>query len=350
MPTCIYCFRERGRDGFSREHVIHRAFGGFQGSLTLAPRRNPAVCADCNQAFGETIDLAFTRDSYEAFRRLMAGDYSRAHIGRLLRGRVRFTLPESHALGPLHVEFDEAPDGSPALVLVPQVRFRSLGGRFICIPEAELERRDPRAIPDLDRNEVAVFSSSEAAEERLKGRLVDLGFVPPEWKAVTDLPRGGRAEVDLDIAWAVDALVARAAAKIGFNYLAFAVGAEFCLRPDFDPIRRFVREGAGERRTFVEVSHEPILAHDHAQVRHTEGHLLTVGWGGGPSGRMAGHLVAQVSLYNETTYRIHLCRQFSGIWRDVASGHHYDLEKKRVERLGRSRLVRPVTLRPVIWT
>lgn len=350
MPTCIYCCRERDLNGFSREHVIHRAFGGFRGSLTLAPRRNPAVCADCNQAFGNTIDLSFTRDSYEAFRRVMAGDYSRAPIRRLLRRRLRFTLPESHTLGPLHVEFDQAPDDSPAMLLVPQVRFRTLSGRFICIPEADLERRDPRSIPDLDRDQVAIFSSSPDAEERLKSRLAELGFIPAEWKPVQDLPQRGRGDIDFDVAWAVDAVVARAAAKIGFNYLAFTMGAEFCLRAEFNPIRHFIREGGGEWRTFVEVSHEPILVHDHPQVRHTRGHLLTVGWDSAGGGRLAGHLVAQVSLYNEVTYRIHLCRHFDGIWIDIASGHHYDLEARRVEPLGRTRLVRPAAFRPVLWS
>lgn len=350
MPRCIYCSRDLGLDGFSREHVVHRAFGSFDGNLTLAPRRNPAVCAGCNQAFGDTIDLAFTRDSYEAFRRLMAGEYSRAPVRRLLRRRLRVSLPESHPLGPLHAEFDDAPDGSPALVPVPQVRFRTLGGRFICIPESDLERRDPRTIPDLDRGEVAIFSPSPEAEERLKARLAALGFVPAEWKPVPGLPQRGRGEIDLDIRWAVDSLIARATAKIGFNYLAYAQGAEFCLRSEFDPIRRFVREGTGEWKSFVDVSHEPILAQDHPQVRHTRGHLLTVGWGAGASGRLAGHLVPQVSLFNEVTYRIHLCRRFEGIWRDIASGHHYDLEERRVEPLGRTRLVQPATLRPVLWS
>lgn len=350
MPRCIYCSRECGLDRFSREHVIHRAFGGFHGSLTLAPRRNPAVCSDCNQAFGNTIDLAFTRDSYEAFRRMMAGDYSRAPIRRLLRRRLRFTLPESHALGPLHVEFDQAPDNSPAMLLVPQVRFQTLSGKFICVPEADLERRDPRAIADLNRDKVAIFSSSADAEERLKRRLAELGFILAEWKAVPDLPQRGRGEIDFDVAWAVDAIVARAAAKIGFNYLAFTMGAEFCLRPEFDPIRRFIRDGAGEWRTFVDVSQEPILVQDHPQVRHTRGHLLTVGWGAEVGGQLAGHLMAQVSLYNEVTYRIHLCRHFDGIWRDIASGHHYDLEARRVEPLGRTRLVQPAGFRPVLWS
>jgi hypothetical protein len=178
MPTCIYCRRDRGVDGFSREHVVHRAFGGFRGSLTLAPRANPAVCADCNQAFGDTIDLSFTRDSYEAFRRLMAGDRSSAPIRRLLRRRLRLALPATHALGPLQLELDDAPDGTPVRTLVPQVRLRTLGGRFICIAEADIARRDPRAIPDLDRTEVAIFSSSPEAEERLKGRIAELGLSP----------------------------------------------------------------------------------------------------------------------------------------------------------------------------
>jgi hypothetical protein len=348
MPTCIYCCRDRGLDDFSREHVLHRAFGGFRSNLTLPPREKPAVCADCNQGFGDTIDLAFTRDSYEAFRRIMGGARSGAPINSLLGRRVRLALPESHPLGPLRLCLAAAPDGSPAVFLVPQLRFRTLAGRFICVPEAALDRRDPRDIPDLDRDQVAIFCSSAEAEERLKARLEEMGLSPPVWKPVLDLPGNGPAEFDLDIEWAVDVFVARAAAKIGFNYLAYVTGTEFCLRQEFDGIRRFIFDGAGDWKTFVEVSHEPILAQDHPQVRHTHGHLLTVSWAGGSRGRMEGHLLAQVSLYNEVTYRIHLCRRFDGIWRDIGSGHHYDVAARRVERLDRTRLVQPVIFRPIL--
>ena len=60
MSTCIY--RRQSKGPFTREHVVHDGFGKFQGALVI----HDAVCHDCNQEFGRTIDLALTRSSAEA--------------------------------------------------------------------------------------------------------------------------------------------------------------------------------------------------------------------------------------------------------------------------------------------
>jgi hypothetical protein len=41
----------------------------------------------------------------------------------------------------------------------------------------------------------------------------------------------------------------------------------------------------GDWRSFVEVSDAPILVGDHPNVRHTRGHLLTIGGPADPTGR-----------------------------------------------------------------
>ena len=44
--------------------------------------------------------------------------------------------------------------------------------------------------------------------------------------------------------------------------------------------------------------------------------------------------MAEVSLFNYITYRVSLCRQFSGVlWRPIRSGVHYDIERKIVKPL-----------------
>src|SRR5271155_2987567 len=75
---CVYCLSDKrfvlGKDKalseFNVEHVIHHAFGTADGSNpTLVGR----VCKDCNDAFSKTIDIAATKDSFEAFTRIHHG-------------------------------------------------------------------------------------------------------------------------------------------------------------------------------------------------------------------------------------------------------------------------------------
>jgi len=70
MPVCIYCVLDKPSSAFSKtEHVLPEAFGRFRNNLTL----NDTVCDDCNQFFGNTIDLYLARDTPDGFRRLVLG-------------------------------------------------------------------------------------------------------------------------------------------------------------------------------------------------------------------------------------------------------------------------------------
>ena len=57
---CIYCLEQKPLAEFNREHVLHRAFGGFEEALTLVAPHDPGVCRACNDYFSPTVDLAIT--------------------------------------------------------------------------------------------------------------------------------------------------------------------------------------------------------------------------------------------------------------------------------------------------
>ncbi|MCH9012826.1 MAG: hypothetical protein IIA68_07190 [Proteobacteria bacterium] len=63
---CIYCLRDLDASDFRTEHVIPQAFGTFENNLTL----NESVCGECNQYFGDNLELIFARDSFEAYDRV----------------------------------------------------------------------------------------------------------------------------------------------------------------------------------------------------------------------------------------------------------------------------------------
>jgi hypothetical protein len=69
MPVCIYCMVEKAADALNRDHVIPQAFGMFDDNFVLTH----AVCAECNKAFGDTVELKLARDSIEGHDRTRLG-------------------------------------------------------------------------------------------------------------------------------------------------------------------------------------------------------------------------------------------------------------------------------------
>jgi len=68
---CVYCREEKPESSFKkREHVIPQCFGKFApDNLTL----RGCVCDDCNQFFGNEIELFLGRDTFESIERLRHG-------------------------------------------------------------------------------------------------------------------------------------------------------------------------------------------------------------------------------------------------------------------------------------
>jgi len=59
---CIYCLKEKNSNEFrKREHVIPQMFGRFKNNLIL----RGLVCDNCNQYFGDNLELALGRDTIE---------------------------------------------------------------------------------------------------------------------------------------------------------------------------------------------------------------------------------------------------------------------------------------------
>lgn len=130
----------------------------------------------------------------------------------------------------------------------------------------------------------------------------------------------------------VDQIIQRGFCKIAFNYLAYTQGREFALHENFNAVREFIRYGCGDSKEYFFANQPPILHNDKLfrkrgiDARETEGHLLVLEWRGSD-------LVALVSFFNHTTYLIRLVKHFSGIWRPISVGHHFDVEPREVNEM-----------------
>ncbi len=325
--TCIYC-KAQDRP-FDREHIIPKAFGTFEQNLVL----HDCVCAGCNSYFSRELELHLGRDSAEALLRLRYGLKPVSEARQLLNERVRLRIREQ---GPwFGARFIRVPDTTGTKLepeRVPQVGFRKkLDGEWVWLSEGELQ--NPDAVEPYRKNcEIRIAGPSAEALGQLENRLKELG-IDFQRQGVLDDPIANGSSIQAELESRIDEVIFRGIGKIAFNYLAFVRGADFVLRSDFDPFRRFVRYGESPGWLPVYADTMPILHGDTSRWRQTNGHIVVFDWQKGSDG-----IVAYVSLFNSITYHALLCEKYSGVWHPIASGCHFDIETSTISE------VRSITL------
>lgn len=339
--SCIYCTQTKAQSEFNKEHVIPEAFGRFRGALTLARPRRVRVCRSCNQRFGDTLDGRLTRNSAEALMRLRFGTYNAAELGSYFQRGVRIRLEDEHVLGPLQVTFvQSAGDSEPQPIPMPQVRVRLTSRAVKCIPEAAIAKDFPPLIPSIAEKGVSLFWSASVdpgAEARLKAALTQCGYSPKEWKPDPDLPSLAPGEIQFQITAYIDQMLARALAKIVFNYFAYITNSALPLESRFNDVRNLVSTGSANWRQIVTPSNTAILANEASTGERALGHIVTVAWDPAPSSPIRG----SVALFNDVRYDVILTTDSPLIWQDIASGHFYNFATRQVLPLTTSRLLLP---------
>jgi hypothetical protein len=305
--------------------------GTFENNLTL----NGVVCDDCNQCFGETIDLMLGRGSSEAVRRFDYGVQPASKVHHLRRDRVRFSFKSEDAWNGVLLELVPE-EGSLAVKPVPQVGFRkSQQGAFTFVSEEALARNDATLPPGpYPEGGLLLVADSDDTEERLIAALHRRG-VAFRKERQERIPVNPGEPIPVEVRARCDTLVLRCVAKIALNYLAYCEGRDLVLEEAFCPIRRFVRLGEQAPYPLVVGDDLPILADDWPHLRQTNGHLVTVNWAADRSS-----IVGQVSFFNTVRYRISLARDYRGLWRSIRHGHHFNIETRKVEPLVPSSLAR----------
>lgn len=334
MPTCVYCQRTDPPCGFTRDHVIPEALGKFQGDVITLTQE---VCGDCNQAFGDELELFLNRDSAEAMFRFRHGLKDPADVRKMFPRRVRVRLPrDGSKWGGAYLDFIPPPPGEmePYVELAPQLACeRRNGGGWEYFSEEDLRKRADHVKQVIARDCTPVrvlWAETPDDKQRLLTLLAENGVEFKGQKEIVEaLPPFASGRVNAELEFTFDAALARAVAKIGFNYFAKTYGAELALRPEFDPVRRFVRYGEGRPPDFVQFGAAPVLRDSRGRVQPPRGHLLTVGW----DPDSATEVIARVCPFQHITYLVRLCANFRGVWRPIESAHLYDLKAKRAERL-----------------
>lgn len=326
VTKCIYCQEERPPECFTNvEHVLPQSFGTFQNNFTL----RGVVCNRCNQYFGDNLELALGRDTFEGQLRFRHGvkaiDKFKA-IGRASRIVLKST--EGEFAGCYMYREYSTEKGDIVVKPLPQVGFFLTPGNrheyFLLddIPTAsELERRGfdsqhPRSIVGL---EVDVHELTE----RLRAKGIPFNYRGP-------LVPGERLETILvHFEGTIDHTIFRAIAKIAFNYLALSEGSDFVHHPDFDRARHYIRWGHFPGYKMIQMDEAAILEGEPIEGLRALGHLITMSWA--QDGRS---VLSQVSLFNWMTYRICLAPDFTGPRPDLIMGHLFNVSNGQILELG----------------
>ncbi len=326
VRRCIYCLGEYPENAFNREHVVPRQLGSFENNLTLTD----TVCIECNRYFGNSIELAFGRDSIEAVYRLRYGQKRPEEFQGFNGQRLAFRIPSNLPAGGVVLIPAADPEGKEVIMLLPpQVGIQLKGeADWHYYTEEDLASS---GLPSPDREaKLRLLASDDAGLQRVRA-LVLARFPKFREDGQLDLPPpdlvDGKALVEIKSK--VDRLLARAVAKISFNYMALHAGTHFALNASFDPIRRFIRfdEGPKDWRQFVQFLSKPLLAEETDELLVTRGHILILGW------KDLGTLTVTFSPYNSMAYEVTLARGFQGIWQPLKVGHVFDWEHHEILRL-----------------
>lgn len=330
VPVCIYCLKEKPPTDFNIEHVIPESFGAFENNFTLIK----AVCWECNKYFGDKLELFLGRDTFEGMLRFMQGAKAPKEFKFLNNRRILFRLSED---GPwkgaiLKLGFSEEKN-KIVVDAIKQVAFRKKDrSEWEFFEVEDIQSKDDLEnkgfIVKGDRTLKMLFLSGKDKEE-IEQQLQEKGF-KISMEKTEDLPFDfNEKTVKVQIIGTIDRTIFRGIGKIAFNYLAYHHGKDFALNENFNEMRDFVRYGMDRGFRPVIPHKSPILHYEKRfGIQETGGHIITLDWNARKTA-----IISQVTLFNEIVYQAILCRDFRGLYREISTGHHFDIESKKITML-----------------
>jgi hypothetical protein len=313
---CIYCQEIKPISGFSKaEHVLSQSFGKYENNLTL----NSLVCDQCNQFFGDNLEIDLARDTFEGLSRFDHGVKEPSEFKSMgKRSRLTLKVSEGHFEGAF-VYLQYSPDINDIIIRpIQQIGFRHPeSGKFTYYPIADIPTKSEldaeRYQLDDVNSVIALGLDASEADKILTSNGIQL-----TWGDAQGLPPEPGAW-DVQVEGVVDVTLVRALAKISFNFLAYHEGDEFVTQADFDPIRRFIRYGEIPEFYPVSVRERPILGDELASQVRRLAHLVTINWS---DNRQS--IVSMISLFNIATYSIALARDYQGSAASLGYGSLFD--------------------------
>jgi hypothetical protein len=321
---CIYCLQEKSERSFQHtEHVIPRAFGTFEQNLTL----NEVVCDDCNQYFGDKIELFLGRDSLEGI--------TRSHYGiklksSLLYKKVKMRLDFEGELEGLYVVLTDTDNRIPELEAITQVGFfHPANNKYKYFTENEIpERRELEAQGfQLNNQKIAFYGNIDLLIGKLKEKGMKIK-IEKMYKEIINCPK---RIVPVEVKARIDRINYRGITKIVFNYLAYKEGRDFALKDCFNGLRNFIRYDQGSGNRYFKILSGSFYSKESSIIkRKIDGHIILINWENNNS-----DLVGKLALYNAQiglTYIVNLCRNYKEFWRPILHGNVFNLKDRTIKK------------------
>jgi hypothetical protein len=319
---------------FNRDHVLPQHLGLFRQNFVL----HHSVCEECNDSMGKQLETWLGRHSYEALLRLEFGQKPLAELDEFHGRGVAIRIPpDSEWAGALLRLIVDTDTNKLKVDLRPQVgvkrpsdtEFRFFTDEeFLKAPDEQIGREKGSKFKIVGLGQSGSEEMISLVRTRIPGFRFD-GWMPSP-------PSGVDGEITVAITARVHGLLTRSISKIAFNYLSYVGGAEFVLDPAFNELRRFIRYGEGNWRTFVSARADPIVVNDRIWYGSIRAHLVVLDW------PVRGEIIhSSVSLFNETMYDIKLGSRPSLLWRPIRSGHAFFWENGEIKELVSSSLSVP---------
>lgn len=306
------------------EHVLPQSFGKFKDNLTLVR----SVCDDCNQFFGDYLELPLARDTVEGQSRV---DFDVKKPEEFRSPGPQTRLKVRIAEGPFKgaYAFREYAKDVDAVQLrpVPQVGFRDRStGDYTYFLLDDLPELAALEDSKVDLEHPDAIRAFGVSVDELSRKLATKGI--PFRKGGKIASPEDEESVLCEIESTVDKTIKRAVSKIALNYLAYWEGSAFVLQSQFNLIRDFVRRGHEEPYPLVTMTGDSVLA-DETDARRL-GHAVTVNWASdGVS------IVAQLSLFAWFKYSVCLAREYDGERREISRDHFFNIADREILELGR---------------
>jgi hypothetical protein len=284
------------------------------------------VCDDCNQYFGNNLELELARDTIEGENRYayqIKGPDEYKSVGS--RSRLTRKVAEGDFKGAY--AHRKCSGGRLVAVLVPQIGFlkSSFNDRDYFMLDS---------LPDKLFLEHAGYNLDNPESIRVLGCDINTAKRKLQEKGITlkisreTIPIQVNGSLPFEIELKIDDIIFRAIAKIGFNYLAFWENSDFVVHSSFEPIRQYIRKWESLDYPLVVVTNNAILANELPEGWRSLGHIVTVNWAADTVS-----IVARVSLFNDMSYHISLAKEFSGEHRNIKRGHFFDVQNRRIIEL-----------------
>ena len=311
---CIYCLKEAPEISFNKvEHVIPASFGAFKNNFTL----RHTVCDDCNQYFGNNLEIYFARGTREGISRF---EFNIKPADKFKTSGKKSRLIMKRSEEPFkgaYAELKYSPQEDKILsLLLPQVGFlKNLTTKeyeFFLLDEIPSKDTLDKKGFCLNNPEGIIFPGDDVTN--IKNLLKQKG-ITLHYGGLVDAPDKPEGKVPHEVEYTIDDTVLRTVSKITFNYLAFWQGADFVFHHDFNTIRKYIRYGQKPDYPLVLPSNDPILGDEPIEGKRRVGHIVTVNWAlDGIS------IISQVALFNDIKYKVSLARNFSGEQINIKKG------------------------------